>query len=298
MASSTPASAMVDQATVRQRPSRPWLDTLMFVVRKAPFALITLGILVGLIVAAPILGLPDPLAINKGEQFSPPSLTYPFGTDEFGRDIFSRVIYAGRTSLMASLVAVTLATLIGVPLGLLAAYVGGILDTLIMRSMDVLLAFPAVLLAMAIVAVLGPGFTSALIAVAIVSVPAFARLTRAAALAQKEREYVQAAQTIGAHPWYIVFRTLLPNCVPPIIVQMAVTIAFAILLEASLGFLGLGSQPPTPSWGSMLQTARVHLRRAWWYGTFPGAFVTIFVLAVNSIADTLRDALDPKTRKI
>lgn len=297
MASSTRGSATLDAPATGAPRRSPGARALLHVVRRAPVALAVLCALCLLIVAAPLLGLDDPLAINKGDQFLPPSREHWFGTDEFGRDIFSRTIYAGRISLLASLIAVVLATAVGVPLGLLAAYVGGALDTIIMRGMDVLLAFPAILLAMAVVAVLGPGFGSAMIAVAIVSIPAFARLTRAAALAQKEREYVLASRCVGATPGHLIFRTLLPNCLPPIIVQVAVTVAFAILLEAALGFLGLGTQPPTPSWGSMLQTARVHLRRAWWYGLFPGVAVTLFVLSINAISDALRDALDPTSRK-
>lgn len=275
----------------------PGARALRYVVRYGIVPLVVLGLLTFVIAAAPLFGLADPLATGKGNQFLPPSLDHPFGTDEFGRDILSRTIYAGRASLLASLIAVCIATLVGVPLGLLAGYFGGWLDTVIMRAMDVLLAFPAILLAMAVVAILGPGFYTAMIAVAIVSVPNFARLTRAATLAQKQREYVLAAYCIGLPHVSIVFRTILPNCLAPVIVQMTVTAAFAILLEAALGFLGLGTQPPTPSWGSMLQTARSHLRRAWWYGLFPGLFVTIFILALNALSDILRDALDPARQK-
>lgn len=242
---------------------------------------------------APMLAPYDPLAIQKGEQFLPPSTAHLFGTDEFGRDIFSRTLYAGRISLLAGVFAVAVATVIGVPLGLVAGYVGRLTDTIIMRTMDSLLAFPAVLLALAVVAVLGPSSFNAMIAVAIVSIPNFARIARAAMLTQKGTDYVEAARSIGANDLRIVFRTILPNSLAPILVQITLAVAFAILIEAALSFLGLGTQPPDASWGAMLLSGRSHLRRAWWYGFFPGLFITLLVLGLNNLAEALRDALDP-----
>jgi len=244
-------------------------------------------------VLAPMLAPYDPLAIQKGEQFLPPSTAHLFGTDEFGRDIFSRTLYAGRISLLAGVFAVAVATVIGVPLGLVAGYVGRLTDTIIMRTMDSLLAFPAVLLALAVVAVLGPSSFNAMIAVAIVSIPNFARIARAAMLTQKGTDYVEAARSIGANDLRIVFRTILPNSLAPILVQITLAVAFAILIEAALSFLGLGTQPPDASWGAMLLSGRSHLRRAWWYGFFPGLFITLLVLGLNNLAEALRDALDP-----
>lgn len=251
-------------------------------------ALITLSA-----IFAPVLATYDPLAIHKGEQFQPPSATYFFGSDEFGRDIYSRTLYAGRISLLAGAVAVLLSASIGVPLGLISGYAGKLTDTIIMRVMDSLLAFPAVLLALAIVAVLGPSSINAMVAVAVVSIPNFARIARAAMLTQKERDYVEAARAIGAGGGRIVFRTILPNALAPIIVQITMAIAFAILIEAALSFLGLGTQPPDASWGAMLFSGRSHLRRAWWYGFFPGLFITLLVLGLNNLSEALRDALDP-----
>jgi len=244
-------------------------------------------------VLAPMLAPYDPLAIQKGEQFLPPSTAHLFGTDEFGRDIFSRTLYAGRISLLAGVFAVAVATVIGVPLGLVAGYVGRLTDTIIMRTMDSLLAFPAVLLALAVVAVLGPSSFNAMIAVAIVSIPNFARIARAAMLTQKGTDYVEAARSIGANDLRIVFRTILPNSLAPILVQITLAVAFAILIEAALSFLGLGTQPPDASWGAMLLSGRSHLRRAWWYGFFPGLFITLLVLGLNNLGEALRDALDP-----
>jgi ABC-type dipeptide/oligopeptide/nickel transport system permease subunit len=242
---------------------------------------------------APLLSPYDPLAIHKGEQFQAPSATYLFGSDEFGRDIFSRTLYAGRISLIAGAFAVAVAALIGVPLGLISGYAGGLTDTMLMRTMDSLLAFPAILLALAIVAVLGPSSLNAMIAVAIVSIPNFARIARAAMLTQKEMDYVLAARSLGAPAWRIVFRAILPNSLAPILVQITLAVAFAILIEAALSFLGLGTQPPDASWGAMLFAARSYLRRAWWYGVFPGLFITVLVLGLNNLAEALRDALDP-----
>lgn len=242
---------------------------------------------------APVLATFDPLEIHKGEQFQPPSTTYFFGSDEFGRDIYSRTLYAGRISLLAGTVAVLLSASIGVPLGLISGYAGKMTDTVIMRFMDSLLAFPAILLALAIVAVLGPSSINAMVAVAVVSIPNFARIARAAMLTQKERDYVEAARAIGSNGGRIVFRTILPNALAPIIVQITMAIAFAILIEAALSFLGLGTQPPDASWGAMLFSGRSHLRRAWWYGFFPGLFITLLVLGLNNLSEALRDALDP-----
>lgn len=242
---------------------------------------------------APFLATYDPLEIHKGEQFQAPSATYFFGSDEFGRDIFSRTLYAGRISLLAGVFAVAVAAVVGVPLGLVGGYISGFADTVIMRTMDSLLAFPAVLLALAIVAVLGPSSFNAMIAVAVVSIPSFARIARAAMLTQKEMDYVEAARATGAADLRIVFRTILPNAMAPILVQITLAVAFAILIEAALSFLGLGTQPPDASWGAMLLAGRSHLRRAWWYGFFPGLFITILVLGLNNLAEALRDALDP-----
>jgi peptide/nickel transport system permease protein len=255
--------------------------------------LILVSLITVVTIFAPALAPYDPLAMHKGEQFLAPSAQYFFGTDEFGRDIFSRTLYAGRISLLAGFFAVAISAVVGVPFGLISGYAGKRTDTVIMRTMDSLLAFPAMLLAIAIVAVLGPSSLNAMVAVAIVGVPSFARIARAVMLTQKERDYVEAARCIGATDGRIVFRTILPNAMAPILVQITLAIAFAILIEASLSFLGLGTQPPDASWGSMLFSGRGHLRRAWWYGFFPGLAITLLVLGLNNLAEALRDALDP-----
>ncbi len=244
-------------------------------------------------VAAPLLSTHDPLAISKGNQFLPPSPAHFFGTDEFGRDIYTRTLHAGRISLLAGAVAALAAAVLGVPLGLVSGYAGRGLDAVIMRCIDTLLAFPALLLALTIVAVLGPGSVNAMIAVAIVGLPGFARLARASILVQKEMDFVLAAQAVGATASRIIFRTVLPNSLAPLLVQLTLAVAFAILVEAALSFLGLGTQPPDASWGAMLLSGRGHLRRAWWYGFFPGLFITSLILGLNSLADALRDVLDP-----
>ena len=257
-----------------------------------------IGLLVVLVmlfvsVSAPLLSTHDPLVISKGNQFLPPSSAHFFGTDEFGRDIYTRTLHAGRISLLAGAFAALTAAALGVPLGLVSGYAGRWLDSVIMRCIDTLLAFPALLLALTIVAVLGPGSINAMIAVAIVSLPGFARLARSSILVQKEMDFVLAARAGGATARRIIFRTILPNSLAPIIVQITLAIAFAILVEAALSFLGLGTQPPDASWGAMLLSGRGHLRRAWWYGFFPGLFITSLILGLNSLADALRDVLDP-----
>jgi len=249
-------------------------------------------------IAAPLISPYDPLAIHKTEQFKPPQAQYLFGTDEFGRDLLSRTIWAGRISLLAGAFAVSFAMGVGVPLGLVAGYFGGVIDAILMRIMDTMLAFPAILLAMAIVAVIGPGSLNAMIAVAVVSIPTFARVARSSMLTQKNMDYVTAARSIGARDARIIFRGILPNAIPVVLVQVAVSVAFAILVEAALSFLGLGTQPPDPSWGNLLQVSRRFLYQAWWYGVFPGAFLTILIIGLNLFSEALRDALDPTRRHL
>jgi peptide/nickel transport system permease protein len=241
---------------------------------------------------APWIAPQDPLAQDRAEQFRAPSWAHPFGTDEFGRDLLSRVLHGARISLATGALAVLLAAGVGIPMGLLAGFCGAWVDALAMRLLDVLLAVPAILLAMVIVAVLGPGSINAMIAVGIVSVPAFARLARASTLALREREFVVATRALGVGPAYLLFRTILLNALTPLLVQAAVTGAVAMLLEAALSFLGLGTQPPAPSWGSMLNAGRSFLHQAPWYGLFPGVLITASVLSLNALADTLQAVVD------
>ena len=219
------------------------------------------------------------------------------GTDAVGRDMLSRLIYGARYSLFIGVVVATIALVGGIVIGLIAGYFGGWIDTVIMRIMDVILAFPSLLLALVLVAVLGPGLTNAMIAIALVLQPHFVRLTRAAVMTEKGREYVTAARVAGAGPLRLMFRTILPNCLAPLIVQATLSFSSAILDAAALGFLGMGAQPPTPEWGTMLAEAREFILRAWWVVTFPGLAILITVLAINLIGDGLRDALDPKLKR-
>ena len=219
------------------------------------------------------------------------------GTDAVGRDILSRLIYGARFSLFIGLVVVTLSVVSGVLIGLVAGYFRGKVDTFIMRIMDIILAFPSLLLALVLVAVLGPGLLNAMIAISLVNQPHFVRLTRAAVMTEKSKDYVIGSQVAGAGTLRLMFLTILPNCLAPLIVQATLAFSAAILDAAALGFLGMGAQPPTPEWGTMLSEAREFITRAWWVVTFPGLAILITVLAINLMGDGLRDALDPKLKR-
>jgi len=219
------------------------------------------------------------------------------GTDEVGRDILSRLIHGSRYSLFIGFFVVLAAMISGVVLGLLAGYFRGWVDAVIMRVMDIILAFPSLLLALVLVAILGPGLFNAMIAIALVLQPHFARLARAAVMSEKTREYVTSAKVAGAGHMRLMFITILPNCLGPLIVQATLSFSNAILEAAALGFLGMGAQPPTPEWGTMLARAREFITSAWWIVTFPGVAILVTVLAINLIGDGLRDALDPKLKR-
>lgn len=219
------------------------------------------------------------------------------GTDAVGRDILSRLIYGARFSLFIGLVVVTLSVVSGVLIGLIAGYFRGKVDTFIMRIMDIILAFPSLLLALVLVAVLGPGLVNAMIAISLVNQPHFVRLTRAAVMTEKSKDYVVGSKVSGAGTLRLMFLTILPNCLAPLIVQATLAFSAAILDAAALGFLGMGAQPPTPEWGTMLAEAREFIQRAWWVVTFPGLAILITVLAINLMGDGLRDALDPKLKR-
>jgi peptide/nickel transport system permease protein len=255
-------------------------------------------VLIILALLAPALAPYNELEMHPDARFAPPSAAYPFGTDEFGRDILSRILIGSRISFSVGLVSIGIATVVGVVIGLIAGYTGGWFDTIMMRIFDALLAFPAILLAIVILAVLGAGAFTVMLAVAIVNIPAFARLTRANVLVQKEEDYVEAARAVGAQSGRIIFRHILPNVVSTILVQITVAIAGAVLLEASLSFLGLGTPLPAPSWGSMLSIGRAYLPQAPWYGIFPGLAITLLVMGLYLLGDGLRDALDPRRQKL
>jgi dipeptide transport system permease protein len=219
------------------------------------------------------------------------------GTDEVGRDMLSRLIHGARYSLFIGFFVVLGALFVGVTLGLIAGYFRGWVDVVVMRVMDIILAFPSLLLALVLVAILGPGLFNAMLAIALVLQPHFARLTRAAVMNEKDREYVTSAKLAGARHLRLMFITILPNCLAPLIVQATLSFSNAILEAAALGFLGMGAQPPTPEWGTMLARAREFITSAWWIVTFPGLAILITVLAINLVGDGLRDALDPKLKR-
>ncbi len=243
---------------------------------------------------APMLAPFDPLVQHAGDELKAPGTTYLLGTDEFGRDILSRIIYGARLSLAVGIISTGIGFAIGALSGLITGFLGGWVDEMVNRLWDCLLAFPPILIGIAVVAVLGPGAINTAIAVGIVNIPIFSRLARACALTEKEKDYVLATRALGASDTRIVLHHILPNSLSPLLVQMAVAVAFGVILEASLSFLGLGAQPPDPSWGSMLSYSRRYLLNAWWYAVFPGAALTTLVVGLNSLSDALRDAFDPR----
>lgn len=262
-----------------------------------------LGLVLFCVVFADLIAPFDPSLQNRSALLLPPIWTeaghwpYLLGTDAVGRDLLSRLIYGARYSMFIGFVVVSLAVIIGTLLGLLAGYYSGWLDSLIMRLMDVILAFPSLLLALGLVAVLGPGLLNAMYAIALVMLPHFVRLTRANVLSEKNRDYVVASRIVGASNWRLMFNTILPNCMAPLIVQATLSFSNAILDAAALGFLGMGAQPPLPEWGAMLAEAREFISRAWWVVTFPGLAILLTVLSINLVGDALRDALDPRMRR-
>lgn len=256
-------------------------------------ALIVLALIV-VAILAPLLAPFDPIEQDLYQRLQPPTWDHPMGTDDFGRDILSRVVYGSRISLRIGLICISIALTAGTALGLVAGYRGGWVDTLIMRFVDIMLAFPSILLAIAIVAVIGPGIDNVMIAVSIVLVPQFARIVRAQVLTLRELAYVEAARALGSSDLRIVLLSILPNCVAPLIVQTSLSLATAILDAAGLSFLGLGAQPPTPEWGAMLNSGRQLLLKAPWVMTFPGLAIFLVALGLNLFGDGLRDALDPR----
>ena len=270
--------------------------TLRRLLRR-PSAAVGLAIIVafiGVALFAPWISPYDPVATDFAAVRKAPSAAHWLGTDEIGRDVLSRVIFGARASLLAGVVSVLISLAIGVPTGLIAGYAGGIADMLISRMTDALLACPFLILAIALAAFLGPSLENAMIAIGISATPAFIRLARGTTLAVKAEEYILAARAIGNPPWRIALRHVLPNIVPPLLVQATLAIAAAVIAEASLSFLGLGQQPPEPSWGSMLNTAKNYIDNAPWMALWPGLSIFLLVLSFNLVGDGLRDALDPR----
>jgi peptide/nickel transport system permease protein len=244
--------------------------------------------------AAPLVSPYDPLRQDLARMLAGPSPAHLLGTDDLGRDVLTRVLYGARLSLGAACLAVAIATLAGVPIGLVAGYLGGRIDDVLMRVIDALQAFPALILAMAIAAALGPGLFNVMVAVGVVYTPRFARLVRGQVLALREEPFVESARAAGATHARVLARHVLPNVVAPLVVTATLGLGTAILASAALSFLGLGSQPPQPEWGRMLSEGRDYLREAWWISTFPGLGIMLTVLGMNLLGDGLRDVLDPR----
>jgi peptide/nickel transport system permease protein len=261
----------------------------------AMVALVVLTIIVALAILSPWISPHDPIKQGWSTVRKPPSGLFWFGTDEVGRDLFSRIIHGARASLSAGVISVAIAIALGVPIGLIAGYRGGWVDSLISRFTDAMLACPFLILAIAMAAFLGPSLSNAMIAIGITATPIFIRLTRGQVINVKVEDYVEAARSVGNTPVQIAFRHILPNIAPQVLVQATLTIATAIIAEAALSFLGLGQQPPQPSWGSMLNVAQRFLSSAPWMAIFPGLAIFITVLSFNLLGDGLRDALDPRT---
>jgi peptide/nickel transport system permease protein len=289
------ASPIVPAADELESPARRALRRL-FARKGAVVGLLVIAAFVALAVFAPLIVPYDPIATSWTLVRKPPSALHWFGTDDLGRDILSRVIFGARASLLAGAISVGIALSVGVPFGLLAGYRGGFIDALISRITDAMLACPFLILAIALAAFLGPSLGNAMIAIGVTTTPVFIRLTRGQTIAVKVEDYVEAARAIGNPRWRIALFHILPNILPALLVQATLSIAAAIIAEAALSFLGLGQQPPAPSWGSMLNAAQRFLTNAPWMALWPGLAIFLVVLSFNLVGDGLRDALDPRQR--
>ena len=297
--------AVQSQAVLIQKKAPPraeslWLDAMRR-LRRQPLTIVAAIIVTILILTAifgPMLAPYDPNAIEMANRFASPSLQHPFGTDDFGRDILSRVMVGARVSLMVGIIAVSISAVIGTTFGIVAGYTGRIVDEVIMRAMDILFAFPAILLAIAIMAALGRGIGNAMIAIGIVYIPIFARIARGSVLSVREEDFVDAARSIGSTDSRIMFKHIFPNTTSPLIVEVTLSLSFAILAEAALSFFGLGTQPPDPSWGRMLSEGRAYFQQSAWLAIWPGLAIMLTVLGFNLLGDGLRDALDPRLKNV
>ncbi|MEB0058592.1 MULTISPECIES: ABC transporter permease subunit [unclassified Variovorax] len=301
MALSTSSSPIL----VMTAPPGPWREfwAAFSANRGAVMGLVVIVVLLFVALAAPLIAPHAPNLTNSAAFLRPPfwqqggSITYFLGTDAIGRDILSRLMFGARLSLSIGIAVVAMSVIVGVSLGLIAGFFRGVVEIAIMRAMDIVLTLPSLLLAIVVVAILGPGLVNAMLAVAIVVLPHYVRITRAAVITEVSRDYVTAARVSGASTLRLMFSEVLPNCAAPLIVQASLGVSTAILDAAALGFLGLGAQPPSPEWGTMLADAREFVLRAWWVVTFPGLAILIAVLAFNLLGDGLRDALDPKLKR-
>ena len=292
------SAATATTATAAARIESPGRRALRKLLRRkaAVFGLCVVALFVLVALLAPWIAPNDPVKTSWTAIRKAPSALHWFGTDENGRDILSRIVHGASASLRAGVISVSIAVALGVPIGLLAGYRGGWIDAIISRVTDAMLACPFLILAIAMAAFLGPSLRNAMIAIGISATPIFVRLARGATMATMVEDYVEAARAVGNPRWRIALRHVLPNIVPPVLVQATLAIAMAIIAEASLSFLGLGQQPPAPSWGSMLNAAQRFLGQAPWMAIFPGLSIFVVVLAFNLLGDGLRDALDPKGR--
>ncbi len=282
---------------VRQGKSRGLYSDAAHRFRKNRIAvagLIVLVLLILIAIFAPLLALHDPTQLFFNHKLEPPNSFFPLGTDNLGRDVYSRMLYGARISLPTGLIAVGIALLLGLPIGIVAGYVGKWVDVVLMRGCDVILAFPSILFAIWLISIFGSNLRNVMIAVGLFSVPSFARLVRSTILSAREMDYIVAERAIGAGTARILLRHLLPNVIQPVIIIASLRVASAILAAAGLSFLGLGVRPPTPEWGAMLSEGRAYLTIAWWVTIFPGLAIMITVLATNMVGDGLRDALDPR----
>lgn len=292
-------SLELDLAPQQRRAERSFLERVLYTARRNPLAgagmaIMSLSLLAAIL--APVIAPFDPLAVDLPNKFLSPGGRHLFGTDDMGRDVLSRSLFGMRISLRAAFTVLALSGSIGIIVGVIAGYTGGKLDNLLMRITDMFLAFPILVLALAIAAALGPSLTNAMIAVTAAWWPWYARLVRGQVLSVKNEPFVEAARAIGASDWRIMFRHILTNCVSPILVMLSMDVGFVILMTASLSFLGLGAKPPTPELGAMISSGRIHFRDNWWIPTFPGLTIFVMVLGANLLGDAWRDILDPRLR--
>ena len=292
----TETSPTLDEVDA-QSPTRRRLELFWNRFKRSKLAVVgasILSIFFVLGIFGPIIAPHDPAAMDTANTLASPSLSHPMGTDHYGRDVFSRILTGTRIALIVAVCVPLFAMAIGVPVGLIAGYFGGWIDNTLMRVMDSLFAFPAILLALTLIAVLGTGLQNIIVAVGIVVIPQFARITRGSAISATQEEHVKAAKALGGSDLRIIALHVFPFCLSAIMVQATITAAAAILVEASLSFLGVGIQPPEPSWGAELQVAKGYLDHAWWFGFFPGIAIVFAVLGFNLLGDGLRDVLDPR----
>lgn len=271
-----------------------WVLLRLVRQRGGRFAIALLGALAVIAIAAPAIAPFDPDRVGAGGQFMAPAWSHPFGTDELGRDVLSRIMFGARISLSVALLSAFGALALALPAGLIAGYRGGVIDAVISRIFDTIFAFPAILLGIGLVAIRGAQLSNVILAISLIYVPTLGRLTRVAVLTQRAEEYVEAARAVGSPGWRILVRHMLPNVLPPLLVQLTLVMADAVLLEAAFSFLGLGVPPPEPSWGVMLDGSRNYLKQAPWLGIFAGAAITSLILALNALGDALRIAMDPR----